>query len=75
MKREVAFFKDRRSTSGKALLAAMRAVGMSDAEIVEALKAAQQARVTDVASCPSCGHNLNQDGSYCTFCGHQPQHG
>lgn len=41
MKREVSFFKDRRATSGKALLAAMRAVGMSDAEIIEALKAAQ----------------------------------
>jgi hypothetical protein len=42
MKREVSFFKDRRATSGKALLAAMRAVGMSDAEIKEALTAAQR---------------------------------
>lgn len=68
MKREASFFKDRRATSGKALLAAMRAVGMSDAEIIEALKAAQQKRETDdlsVCLCPA-------DGMPNAFC---PLHG
>lgn len=65
MKREVSFFKDRRATSGKALLAAMRAVGMSDAEIIEALKAAQQAGAADVPPAHQSGDvgNDNQNSS------------
>jgi hypothetical protein len=33
MKREVSFFKDKRATSAAALIASMRAVGMTDEEI------------------------------------------
>jgi hypothetical protein len=42
MKREVAFFKDRRAGSGAALLDTMRALGMSDTEIKSALLEARK---------------------------------
>lgn len=52
MKREVAFFKDKRArlTNGAALIAAMRAVGMTDDEIKAALlktQSEQQAQHKD----------------------------
>lgn len=57
MKREVAFFKDRRARTVLALVDAMRAVGMTDDEIRAELNkmiAEQAARAADESAASDC---------------------
>lgn len=57
MKREVSFFKDRRSNSAQAFIEACRMVGMSDSDIkAELMAIKRQDRVMiHIPECPKCG--------------------
>lgn len=57
MKREVAFFRDRRARSGRALVETMRALGMTDDEIRAALTAPDQPPAP--AAAPHAGEPLS----------------